>query len=58
MLFSDFATEFISEKDLDSFVTNEQNSIGHIDTSRGIIPALYFFIRAIGVIRDKIVRNV
>lgn len=50
--------EFITEKDLSNITENQDDKLGPVDVSRGLISHYYFFIRAVGVLRDRIVRNV
>ena len=50
--------EFITEKDLAAITENENDKLGPVDVSKGLIAYYYFFIRAVGVLRDRLVRNV
>ena len=50
--------EFVSESDLVSIAENENDKLGPVDVSKGLISYYYFFVRAIGVLRDRMVRNI
>lgn len=50
--------EFITENDLSNIVENEKDNLGAVDTSKGLIAYYYFIIRAISVIRDRIILNI
>ncbi len=50
--------EFIAEKDLADIPENEKDKLGAVDASKGLAAYYYFFIRAVGVLRDRLVRNV
>lgn len=49
---------FISESDLDSFHLNENDELGVLDRSKGILPFYYFSIRAIETIWQRLTLNV
>jgi len=50
--------DFITEKDLMNITENQDDKLGPVDCSKGLIPYYYFVIRAVGVLRDRMVRNV
>lgn len=52
------SVSFISEKDLMDITIVDKDDIGEVDVSNGIAPLVYFGIRALKVLKDRIVLNV
>ena len=50
--------EFITENDLADIVENTDDKLGPVDVSKGLTAYWYFFLRAVSVLRDRMVRNV
>lgn len=50
--------EFIAEGDLANIVENTEDKLGPVDTSKGMMAYYYFILRAVSVLRDRLIRNI
>ena len=53
-----YCCRYISEADLEKIVLIDENNVKELDLSKGFKPLLYFFIRAVSVLKDRFENNI